>query len=319
VSVERTHIEAIASCRKTIPLSVVIIAKNEAANICRCLNSVAKCDEIVIIDDHSVDGTPQKAASRGARVLSHGFETFARQRNWAMDNAQLKHDWVLHLDADEAMTPSALDEIAVALRDLPSSAAAFLLCRRNWFLNRFLRHADGFPVWIMRLVRCGRARFVDSGHGEVPMPRVDGTVAKIHEPFEHYPFSRGMSDWLTRHNMYSTKEAMLEFRAEAGWAWRELFSRDTAARRRSLRNLARQLPMRSLMRFCFHYFFKLGMLDGRAGFVYSQLMAGYERMIVLKRWELALLKDSERSAPSNGSQIKPSHSDISERFSDRKP
>jgi hypothetical protein len=113
-------------------------------------------------------------------------------------------------------------------------------------------------------------------------------LERIEEPFQHYPFSKGVSHWLARHNAYSTREAEWEREALPDWRWRDLMSLDAPRRRRSLRNLARRLPLRPGLRFCHHYFWKRGFLDGRAGLAFSLLMAGYEAVIVLKRWEAAL-------------------------------
>jgi glycosyltransferase involved in cell wall biosynthesis len=269
-------------------VSVVVIAKNEASNIRRCLESLAGFEDVVVIDDDSSDETPIIAASLGARVIRHRFESFAAQRNWALENAALKHPWVLMLDADEALTPAAEKEMASAVAQAGPHVAGFLLCRKTIFFNRWLRHADGFPVWIMRLVRRGRARFVDSGHGEVPAPPVDGTLLRIREPFLHWPFSRGLSDWLARHNHYSSREAEMEFRARLHWTWRDILRGDGPSRRKALRNLGRRLPCRPFLRFCYHFFWRGGLLDGRAGLVFSLLMANYEAMIGLKRWEQEL-------------------------------
>lgn len=269
-------------------LSVVILARNEARDIGRCLASVAWCDEVVVVDDHSQDTTVEIARAWGARVCSHRFESFAQQRNWALDFADLRNPWVLMLDADEALTPVVQREILLALSEPDASVAGFLMCRKTMFLGRWLRHADGFPVWIMRLVHRDRARFVDAGHGEVPAPPVDGVLKKIPEPFLHYPFGKGLSHWLARHNTYSTREAEMERDSPPEWGWRDLVARDAPRRRRSLRNMARRLPLRPLLRFCHHYFWKRGFLDGRAGLAFSFLMAGYEAAIVLKRWEAEL-------------------------------
>lgn len=269
----------------SIGASVVVIAKNEAINIRRCLESVRDFDDIVVVDDFSEDDTASIARSLGARVMAHRFESFAAQRNWALENADLRNDWVLMLDADESLTPAVCAELASSLARVPSDVAAFLMCRRNWFLGRFLRFADGFPVWIMRLVRRGQARFVDSGHGEVPAPPVDGVLLRIRVPFRHYPFSHGMSHWLERHNLYSTREAEWELQGGRKIPWRNLFRGQRPIRRRALRNLARSVPCRPLLRFGYHYFWKCGFLDGRAGLAYSLLMSAYEGMIVLKRRE----------------------------------
>ena len=268
-----------------LPISVVVIAKNEAMNIGRCLESVSRCKDVVVVDDHSEDQTAKIAEDLGARLVTHALESFAKQRNWVLEHVDLQHPWVLMLDADEALTPASQNEIEKGLATCDDSVAAFLMCRKTMFLGRWLKHCDGFPVWIMRLVHRERARFVDSGHGEVPAPPVDGKLERIREPFLHYPFNRGMSHWIDRHNLYSSREAELELREPARWTWREILRGTGPERRRSLRNLGRRLPFRPLLRFGYHYFGKRGFLDGRAGLIFSLLMAGYEGMIVLKRRE----------------------------------
>jgi glycosyltransferase involved in cell wall biosynthesis len=295
----------------SIPVSVVVIAKNESANIGRCLQSLTDFDDVVVVDDFSEDETAEIAQAAGVRVVTNRFESFASQRNWALENGALLHDWVLMLDADESLTPKLCNEIRAAIisaitetiNAAGANVAGFMLCRRNWFLDRFLRFADGYPVWIMRLVHRGRARFQDSGHGEVPVPPVDGVLVKIREPFLHYPFSHGIGQWVERHNAYSSREAQLEWRDPPRWTWRDLLLGDGPHKRRALRNLARSLPLRPLLRFSHHYFWKWGFLDGRAGLAYSLLMAGYEGLIALKRRELA----ASVGPPADGQQqaIKP--------------
>jgi glycosyltransferase involved in cell wall biosynthesis len=272
--------------------SVVVIAKNEADNIERCLRSITRSDDVVLVDDCSEDQTARIARKLGARVLPHRFESFAQQRNWAMEHAGVKHPWVLMLDADEALTPRAERAIADAIESACDDTAGFLMCRKTIFLDRWLRYSDGFPVWIMRLVRPDRARFVDSGHGEVPSPPVDGVLGTIREPLLHYPFSRGLSDWLARHNDYSTREAAMETETHLPWTWREILLGHGPEQRKALRNLGRRLAFRPLLRFCHHYFIHRGFMDGRAGLAFSLLMAGYEGMIVLKRRERELQQRS---------------------------
>ncbi len=154
------------------------------------------------------------------------------------------------------------------------------------FQGRWLKYSDGFPVWIMRLVRKGRAQFEKYGHGEVAVPPVSGSLGTIREPFLHFAFSRGIEDWIFRHNRYSTREAIFEFESFQRINWSELFSADKARRRSALRTLSRRLPLRPQTRFCYQYFLKLGVLDGRVGLVFCRLMAMYEGWIVLKRREM---------------------------------
>ncbi len=274
-----------------------------------CLRSISRSDDVIVVDDNSDDNTVQIAEGLGARVLNHPFVSFAAQRNWAFENASPRHPWVLMLDADEALTPDVEDGIVRALTSAGPEVAGYLMCRRTMFLGQLLRFADGFPVWIMRLVHQGRARFVESGHGEVPAPPVDGVLQKIKRPFLHYPFSRGLHHWLARHNEYSSREAELEFRAVPAWTWRDAVFGRGPKRRRSVRNFARRLPLRPLLRFCHHYFWKWGILDGRAGLEFSALMAAYERMIVLKRRELELAACTLEQARPHGNAIGASEDD----------
>lgn len=268
------------------PLSVVVLARNEAGNIGRCLESVAWCDERVVVDDASTDDTPRLARAAGARIVERKFDTFAGQRNWALESAGLRFPWVLMLDADEVVTEDLRREIE---RQIPAAAgdiAGYRMCRKTMFRDRWLKWSDGFPVWIMRLVRRGAAKFQDSGHGEVPVPPVDGRLDTLHEPFLHYPFSRGVGEWVERHNRYALREAQQEWESSAPWTVRELFAGDRADRRRARRSLSRSLPGRPLLRFLYQYVWQLGALDGRAGLEFCLMMAAYEGLIVLKRREL---------------------------------
>jgi len=273
------------------PLSVVVLAKNEANNIGRCLQSVAWCAERVVVDDASTDDTVALAQAAGARVVQRRFDTFAQQRNWALDAADLQYPWALMLDADEVVTDALRLEIERTLPGAAADVAGFRMCRKTIFMDHWLKWSDGFPVWIMRLVRRGCARFMDSGHGEVPVPPVSGRLETLHKPFLHYPFSRGIGDWVERHNRYAGKEARREWEAGERWSVRELFARDRAIRRRARRSLSRTLPGRPLLRFLYQYVGQLGFLDGRAGLEFCLLMAAYEGLIVMKRRELEQLSD----------------------------
>ena len=98
--------------KEKINVSAVIIARNEADNLPLCLSALNFFDDILVVDDFSEDNTADIATRSGARVLSHAMKDFADQRNWAMENGKLKYDWVMHLDADEVLTPELINEIS---------------------------------------------------------------------------------------------------------------------------------------------------------------------------------------------------------------
>ena len=130
-----------------MPLSVVLITQNAAAQLADCLASVAFADEIVVVDTTSSDGTPELAARYGARVLSKEWLGFGRQKQFAVQQAA--HDWVLCLDADERVSPELAASIVRALQS--PAAPVYRMARRNRFLGRWLRHGEGYPDWSPRL------------------------------------------------------------------------------------------------------------------------------------------------------------------------
>ena len=268
-----------------LPLSVVVLARDEEANLPRCLAALAFAGEVVVVDDGSRDGTAAVAGAHGARVVEHAMVSFADQRNWAMQSAGLLHPWVLHLDADEVVTPALAAELAARLDAAPAGVCGFHLARKTMMGERWLRFSATYPVYVPRVVRRDRVRFEAFGHGE-RVGWADGAFKYLREPCLHYNFSKGWADWFDRHNRYSSREAESLVGGAAGRDTAGCFSRDPVRRRAALRALSYRLPFRSGLRFFYVYVLRMGLLDGRKGFVYALLQAVYEVMITLKVKEL---------------------------------
>jgi glycosyltransferase involved in cell wall biosynthesis len=264
-------------------LSIIILTHNEADSLPRCLESIANFGELIVVDSGSNDGTPQIAKNAGARVYGHAFEGFGRQRNWALENCDLKSEWVLFLDADEVATPEFRAAVTSAIRDAAESIAGFYCCWKMMLDRRWLRRSDSFPKWQLRIVRRGRADFIDSGHGQKE-GRVDGQLGYIREPYLHYALSKGWEAWWAKHNQYSSEEAA--DRLSRGAAASELFSKDPSRRNRALKPLLSSIPGWPLFRFLHMYILKGGVLEGREGFAYCASMGWYEHLIRAKMREL---------------------------------
>lgn len=268
--------------------SVLVLTYNEIDNIRRCLDSLADCDDVVVLDSHSTDGTVEYVSTRAARLFHRTFDTFAAQRNWALDNVTFKHPWVLHLDADECMTPALHSEIGDAVsRDEKS---AYLVANKLMFMDRWIRHASMYPYYQARLLRQGESRFEQRGHGQTLGETTRG-VGTLREPYVHYNFSKGISDWIARHNRYSSAEAsrISSQNGSFGRAILAAFAGKTAQdRQQGRKQIADFLPARPLVRFVYLYLWKLGFLDGTAGFHYCCLMAMYDYMIRIKCTEAHL-------------------------------
>ncbi|MCF8476731.1 MAG: glycosyltransferase family 2 protein [Pseudolabrys sp.] len=183
-------------------LSVIIIAKNEAAKIGACLDSVAFADERIVVESDSVDATAQIAAERGARVLSHPFSGFGAQKNFAL--AQAQGDWVLSIDADERVTPELARQIQRTIEN--ANADGYEIARLSSFCGRQMRHSGWYPDYVLRLFRRGRARFTDAlVHERVVC---EGTVGRLDRHLLHEPVLR-LEDALSRMERYSTSGAAM--------------------------------------------------------------------------------------------------------------
>lgn len=168
-----------------------------------CLDSCAWCDDVHVLDSGSKDGTIEISRRHGAKTHSNSFESFGKQRNWAIDNIALEHDWVFHLDADERFTPGLVWEMDALLKTNPAQVG-FHVPSKLIFMDRWLKHTGGYPAYQVRLFHKARMRFQDYGHGQ----REDTeNVGKLREPYLHYNFSHGLDEWFEKHNRYSAKEA----------------------------------------------------------------------------------------------------------------
>jgi glycosyltransferase involved in cell wall biosynthesis len=272
-------------------VSILILTLNEAANIGACLESVRGFDDVTVLDSGSVDGTQSLARACGASVLERSFDNWASHQNWAMANVPFRHPWVFYLDADERMTPELASEIRAIAADRSRAEVAFYCGRRNWFMGTWIRHAMP-PGMIMRFFRPGRVRFERLVN---PVPVIDGPHGYLRNLFEHHNFSKGLSEWIDKHNKYSQFEAIEGMKVLAGSrpSPGRLLGRDPFDRRKALKELSFRLPCRPLAKFLWMYFLKRGFLDGRAGFTYCRLQAMYEYMIVVKMAELARHKKGE--------------------------
>lgn len=265
-------------------VSVLILTLNEEINIGACLDSLAWSDDVVVLDSLSSDRTPQIAESRGVRVVRRPFDNWSAHQNWAMANIQFRHPWVLYLDADERCDAALRDEaLRVARPDAAESA--FRIRRKDFYMGRWLRRAQLYPTWLVRLLRPERIRYERLVN---PVAVVDGPVGELQAHILHYPFSHGVGHWIARHNKYSDMEAqeLMKVRAGEGDRSARLLSADPNERRRALKDLFFRMPARPLVKFAYYYLWRRGFLDGRPGLTYATLQAIYEYMIDCKFREM---------------------------------
>lgn len=274
-------------------ISVLIFTRNEEIDLPGCLNSVAWSDDIHVVDSGSTDATVRLGRELGANVeqsptasngqLFGGDES--AHRNWALSTITFKYSWVLHIDADERVTPELAAASQAAVKK-PGQVVAFSVQRRDFLNGTWLRHVQASPYYL-RLFRPERmhyARLIN------PISIPDGPIGKLAGYLDHFPFSKGVAHWFNRHNGYSSSEAkqiLANRKNGARFSLRKALAASSFNERRyHQKGLFYAIPFRPLAKFGLLYVIKGGFLDGRAGFTYAMLQSIYEYMIVLKVREL---------------------------------
>ena len=252
--------------------SIRILTYNEEKNLAECLDSIAWCDDIWVLDSGSTDRTVEIAKERGCHLLTRKFDNFGDQRNYAIDTATFKYPWVFDLDADERFTEALKTECEEMI--LKDEKSAYYCSYKNIMWGKWLKHSTGFPVYQMRFHKLGEIRFVGHGHGQREGAAQRG-IGYLKEPYIHYNFSKGLAEWFAKHVDYARREAELLVAGEQD----EGAASGKMARRRRLIRFARHLPFRPFLRFCYVYFFHLGFLDGRAGWQFARMQMWYQFMI----------------------------------------
>jgi glycosyltransferase involved in cell wall biosynthesis len=265
-------------------VSILVMTLNEEINIGACLDSVAWCHDIVVLDSFSTDRTVEIARERGARVMQRVFDDYAGQRNFGLQQIVYRNDWLLMLDADERVPPDLHEEIVRELSRTSPSVAMFRMRRKDHLFGRWIRGSSGYPTWFGRLARIGRVRVERPINEEY---HADGDVSVLNCHLHHYPFNKGFAAWLAKHDRYSSMEAELRAGSvQAAPPFLDLFRGEVRDRRRALKAFAYRLPGRPLLVFIGLYILKGGVFEGRAGLTFSLLRAVYEFMIDCKYVEL---------------------------------
>jgi glycosyltransferase involved in cell wall biosynthesis len=219
--------------------------------------------EIIVVDSGSTDRTLEIARSHGAKIFTESWKGFAAQKNSAMEKAA--GEWVLQLDADEALEAELADEIKRELGQ-KQNLDGYWIPRKNFFLGRWIKHGGFYPDPKLRLIRRGAGKFEE--YGAHPTIKVDGPTGRLKHALIHdaYPTLRGYIDHM---NSYSSCGA--EVAVAKGHHGFNLLN----------------ILVRPKLTFIYNYIFRLGFLDGREGFLLHMYHAVYVSWKYAKAWELA--------------------------------
>lgn len=243
-------------------ISAVILTKNEAENLPRCLESLHWVDEILVLDSESTDQTMAVAQKFGAKTHQLPWEGFGKQKQKGVELAS--GDWVLSIDADETVTSELKAEIQLRLSN-DNGMAGFYLKRKAYFLDRFVRHGGWYPDWVLRLFKKDKGRFSLAPVHETVI--LNGPAARLEAELLHYT-DPNFSHYLSKLNRYTDLSAEALFAQGKGGSIFKILANPAA-------------------KFFSQYFLKAGFLDGQAGFILAAASAFHVFSKYVKLWELS--------------------------------
>jgi glycosyltransferase involved in cell wall biosynthesis len=260
-----------------LPVTVIVAARNEAANLPRCLESLRSAGEVYVIDSQSSDETVEIARAYGAKVVQfHYHGGWPKKRQWALDTLPLACNWVFLVDADEALTPELEQEIRQAIQN--PAVRGYYVGLRMYFLGRELRHS-GASFYKLSLFRRGKGHFEcrlkdqDNSMCDMEVHEhvvVEGHTAKLRNPLRHHNVD-SLSRYIQKHDEYSNWEARVWFQGEASSELPASPFGTQAQRRRWLRKKFFGIPGSPVLFFLYKYVVRLGFLDGVPGLIYCGL------------------------------------------------
>jgi glycosyltransferase involved in cell wall biosynthesis len=276
-------------------VSVMIFTLNEEIHLPSCLAALLWCDDVIVVDSFSTDGTRTICEHFGVRFFEHAFEGFGSQRNWALEHTAPRHDWVLILDADERVTPELAVELTAIANADPAGVGAYRVRRRLHMWGRWLRYSSLYPTWVVRFIRKDRVRYLNRGHAETQ--EVQGELRDLrHDLIDEN--LKGIDEWFERQNRYARKDAEYELEQGAGaLRLNELLAREPLVRRAAMKRLAWRVPGRPLVFFLYNYVWRRGFLDGREGFVFCYMKSLYYAMVQIKKLDAQCSGGGDLSPP----------------------
>ena len=272
-------------------LTTIILTFNEELNIAKAINSVKDIsEEIFVVDSYSTDQTVEIAEKLGAKVIQNPFINQAQQFQFALDHLPIKTEWVLRLDADEAISEQASLEIIETLHNAPNDLNGIIVPFEVNFLGKKLRHGGIYPFKKMILFRKNFA-YMEQRHMDEHIVLKSGKSKKLKNISYHDDF-KSLSAWVDKHNKYASREILdyLEnnYKKNGGTN-----TKSVSLKRFIKYKIYYKVPMgiRAFAYFVYRYVFRLGFLDGKPGFIFAVLQGFWYRFLVdSKIYESKILK-----------------------------
>jgi glycosyltransferase involved in cell wall biosynthesis len=268
--------------KKSPSLTAIILTYNEEIHLQRCIDSIKDvCQRIIIVDSFSTDNTEKIAKENSVEFFKNPWKNYATQFNWGLENADISTDWVLRIDADEYLLPELQEDIKEELDSLPNNVSAIEVYLRRVFLNRHIKRGLG-KIKMIRLFRNKKA-FVENRWMDEHIKVLEGDTITFNSEFADHNLN-DIGWWSLKHNGYSIREAidLLDIELDILNTKEEgtLNQQANAKRNTKVKYVKSPLFLRSFIYFVYRYFFKLGFLEGKEGFLWHFLQGWWYRTLV---------------------------------------
>lgn len=267
-----------------VPVAVIVLTLDEAANLERCLASVQGwVAQLFVVDSGSTDESPEIARHYGAEVVTHPFTSHADQWSWAFRELPLEAPWLLCLDADQSVSSDLRQSLRDALAGPPAKEpSGYYLPRRQVFRGRWIRHGGYYPKYLLKLGRRERMGVAEGDRVDHHFTVAGETRTLDGDLIEDNRNEVRIADWVDKHNRYAQLQAReeLERLAAGGRGGRLLGNPDERTAWLKARWLRLPLYVRPFMYFAYRYVFRLGFLDGKQGLVFHFMQGLWYRLLV---------------------------------------
>lgn len=258
-------------------LTIVVPVKNEERNLVACLENIKSFTHVVVVDSNSTDRTCEIAAEYGREVVQFKWNGhFPKKRNWLLQTYSFQTPWVMFLDADERLMPKWLEEAEQKLTNAPDDVDAWICYYDNWFMGRLLRHGDVMRKTAILRVGHGEYERIEEDHWScLDMEihehlHVEGRIDEIKSRLEHHD-KRSLESYYAKHEEYASWEANRYVALKGDYS--------KLTRRQQIKYSQILKWWFGMAYFVASYFLKLGILDGRPGFVFARNKMRYFRAI----------------------------------------
>lgn len=266
-----------------IPVTVIVSVKNEELNLPSCLANLESFSEVIVVDSMSTDKTPEIVNEFGYKLVQFKWDgKFPKKRNWTLRNVDIKNNWILFLDADEFLTKNFISEISKTIQTTKHNS--FWLNYNNYFLGKELKYGDKMRKKALFKKGFGEYEKIEEdkwSHLDMEVhehPIISGSEGEIKCPIKHNDY-KGLEHYISRHNAYSSWEANR-------YLLQKKNKNNQFTFRQNIKYILMNTVFLSVLYFSYCYIFKLGFLDGKAGYYIAKYKANYFLQIKTKILEI---------------------------------